>query len=587
MDWIILIFLLVYFLLTLAANLKLLFYFEHASDSSLSVPEVVCKVVILAGLQLAWILVVALPLDVYNRNSPFASKNDADGKTQTAGLQMRLYWAIVSWFMSMYLLLAVPFAVFYYEADFDPRITKRVPWRMALIKTCVAVVVTAILIAIVYVLCRSISMKVDQDLCKQWTSQGVSETLKDFCDSVAATAANPSSPPSISSSSAGQTRKNRGQKSEKGRDSVHEGGHPLQEGSTVFSKSSKGYYWGTGGDLKNHKETSGTNNTSPGDTSKVSTWKTHVDVNVYLLAVMSFIGWITFAIFGGIGIASLPLDAFLRFRARPRPISLLTFKETRRLIGEKARKLRFIGEALAREEVLQQELTWRDFRKKRQYRSDVNRYKKCVLDLEEEYKQLVVCMRERGENPFYSYLKLLGGILALLLSIIWVIHIILNCLLPQLLNVSPIDNHIFGFLDSMLKAMADHSVALLALLLYTFLVCYLLVCVVKGCFKFGSNFFFFIGVHPMKKDETHLNSFLFNVVLVLLSCTAIVQFTARCFQGYSQQTVAAWIFDVQFFLLPFFGFIFKYNIFIYILLFTTLLSATVLFIRLCMGDIPS
>lgn len=34
-------------------------------------------------------------------------------------------------------------------------------------------------------------------------------------------------------------------------------------------------------------------------------------------------------------------------------------------------------------------------------------------------------------------------------------------------------------------------------------------------------------------------------------------------------------------------FIFKYNIFIYILLFTTLLSATVLVIRLCMGDIPS
>lgn len=37
------------------------------------------------------------------------------------------------------------------------------------------------------------------------------------------------------------------------------------------------------------------------------------------------------------------------------------------------------------------------------------------------------------------------------------------------------------------QAMADHSVALLALLVYTFLVCYLLVCVVKGCFKFGSN----------------------------------------------------------------------------------------------------
>lgn len=157
---------------------------------------------------------------------------------------------------------------------------------------------------------------------------GVSEPLKDFCDTIAATATNPSSssiPTVSSSSSLGQTRRESKQKNEGGVGHAAQGGRPQEEESKLSAKSSKGYYWGTGGDLKSQKD-KGKNTSSDSNAAAAPTWKTHVDINVYLLAIMSFIGWITFSIFGGIGIASLPLDAFLRFRARPRPISLLTFK---------------------------------------------------------------------------------------------------------------------------------------------------------------------------------------------------------------------------------------------------------------------
>ncbi|PFH33767.1 putative LMBR1 family region protein [Besnoitia besnoiti] len=534
MDWIILVFLLLYFSLTLVANVKLIFYFEHANDSSLTAPEVVCKLAILAGLQLAWLFILALPLDAYNQHSPLIDK--AAGHV-TAGLDMRLYWSVVTWFIILYLLLAVPFATFYYEADFDPRVTKAVPWRRALLKTLLAVFFTVVIVIIVYLLCRSISLSFDQEICAQWAGQDVSKPLAGFCESIAKTGAGP-----VSSA-------------------------PLQA-----PQSSKGYFADTGAEK------------APPGAPAV---KMHVDVSVYLLAAMSFVGWFTFALFGGIGLAALPLDAFYNFRYRPRAISLGAFKEIRRQLGEKAKKLRFIGEALAQEEAVQESLSWREFKRKRQYRTDVNRYKKAVFDLDQEYRQLAVCMRERGENPFYSYLKLSLGVAALLLSIIWIGHTILNCVVPQILDISPVNHAVFGFLDAFLKILADHSLALLALLFYAFLVCYLLLCVIKGCFKFGANVFCFIGIHPMRKDETHLNSFLFNVVLVLVSCAAVIQFTARCFQGYTQSTMAAWIFDVQLLVLPFFGFIFKYNIFIYFFVAVAFITAIALLWKLCRAPPPS
>ncbi|KFG61160.1 putative LMBR1 family region protein [Toxoplasma gondii RUB] len=519
MDWIILVFFLLYFLITLLANLKLLFYFEHSSDSSLTAPEVVCKVTILAGLQLAWLLILAVPLDAYNQHSPFVDK--AAG-VATAGLDMRLYWGVVAWFTALYLLFAVPFATFYYEADFDSRVSRRTPWKRALSKTVLAVCCAGLVVFVVYILCRSISLKIDDDLCSQWQSQDVSQPLKDFCEAAARTAAGPSSSQS---------------------------------------------------DAKKEESFASLN--------------MKVDLGVYLLAAMSFVGWFTFALFGGIGVAALPLDAFVNFRRRPRAISLSTFKEIRRQLGEKAKKLRFIGEALRDEEALQQTLSWKEVRRKRQFRTDMNRYRKAVFDLEHEHRQLAISMRERGENPFFSYFKLLLGVVALFMSLLWTAHTVLNCVLPQILDVSASSHPAFGFLDAFLKLLAEHSAALLALLIYAAFVCYLLICVVKGCFKFGGSVFCIIGIHPMRKDETHLNSFLFNVVLVLLSCAAVVQFTARCFRDYSHSTVAAWIFDVQLLVLPFFGFVFKYNIFIYIFLGIALISACVLLCRLCSAPPPS
>jgi LMBR1 domain-containing protein 1 len=41
-----------------------------------------------------------------------------------------------------------------------------------------------------------------------------------------------------------------------------------------------------------------------------------------MIAIASFIGWILFAIFGGIGLPALPMDLLIEFKHRPKRIKL-------------------------------------------------------------------------------------------------------------------------------------------------------------------------------------------------------------------------------------------------------------------------
>jgi hypothetical protein len=51
----------------------------------------------------------------------------------------------------------------------------------------------------------------------------------------------------------------------------------------------------------------------------------------------------------------------------------------------------------------------------------------------------------------------------------------------------------------------------------------------KGNFKFGLRIFIIFPIHPMKLGATMLNSFLFNVGLILLTSLATVQFCTNAF----------------------------------------------------------
>ena len=60
-------------------------------------------------------------------------------------------------------------------------------------------------------------------------------------------------------------------------------------------------------------------NALPGDQSdSETTFELEVSFAVYVIAIMSFFGWILVVIFAGVGLSALPIDMINQFRLRPK-----------------------------------------------------------------------------------------------------------------------------------------------------------------------------------------------------------------------------------------------------------------------------
>jgi len=190
-----------------------------------------------------------------------------------------------------------------------------------------------------------------------------------------------------------------------------------------------------------------------------------------------------------------------------------------------------------------------------------------VVLIEEEFERLQVSKFHKGESFAVSIAKLCLGILCAILSTLWVIQIVLVIVVH---HIWP-GTHLH-FLGKIFAACEHAGFYPLSVVLFATFSLYVLVCVVKGCLKFGMRIFFFFSVHPMKRRATPLNSILFNVEMVLLTCGAVVQFTRYAFADYARFTQAEVIFAAQIQHLAFYSFFFTHNIFVYLLLKCFLIS---------------
>lgn len=93
------------------------------------------------------------------------------------------------------------------------------------------------------------------------------------------------------------------------------------------------------------------------------------------------------------------------------------------------------------------------------------------------------------------------------------------------------------------------------------MVLYLQGCAVKGNIVFGLRIPFIISFHPMKKDRTFLNSFLFNVNIMMLSSIATTQLAVLAFPLYLQSSYLGQFFRLYVFNLPMYGWLFSFRIF--------------------------
>ncbi|KAJ6846123.1 LIMR family protein [Iris pallida] len=272
----------------------------------------------------------------------------------------------------------------------------------------------------------------------------------------------------------------------------------------------------------------------------------------YVVALATIVGSVLFTIFGGVGIACFPLGLIFSFVRRPKAVITRSqyIKEATEL-GKKARELKKAAEVLRQEE--------KNGEKGRKHRKNVKAIGKELLLLEDDMNALeeMYPQGEKAETAWaitvLGYLgKLILGVLGLIVSVAWIVHIVIYLLINP--PLSPFLNEVFIKLDDLW--------GLLGTAAFAFFCFYLLIAVIAGAMMLGLRLVF-ITIHPMKWGATLMNSFLFNVGLILLCSISVIQFCATAFASYAQATAAQEIFGHTLQSLRGIKYLYKYNVFQY------------------------
>jgi LMBR1 domain-containing protein 1 len=293
-----------------------------------------------------------------------------------------------------------------------------------------------------------------------------------------------------------------------------------------------------------------------------------VTIIIYIAALMSFVGWFIFSIYVGIGFIALPINCINAFKFRPRPLASSELLKQRKALRERAAELIKMCQEMGSKFVAFNEEVHskRERRKAGKVNSqDMNRFRVLVDLLEADLEKFQMSDPQyyrKYYNPFVPYFKLVFGVIAIILTICWLIQIILFMLVnPPIYGF--LNNYFFWF-DTWFPLFGTISIAIFAL--------YLLLAAAAGNAKFGTRFFL-IKVHPLEPGKTLLNGLIFNVALMLLCTLPAVQFCTAAFSSYARFTDAATIFGTQFQYLRFFRYFWAYNVFLFMILIIFVLGA--------------
>ncbi|KAK4392312.1 LIMR family protein [Sesamum angolense] len=388
-------------------NVYLLVNYQHPDDANQAYFP---KFVVVLGLSIAAISILMLPADVANRQAcRHAIYNGACSLT----LPMKDLWLAIYIMDAVLVFFVIPFTMFYYEGDQDKSVGKRL--KSALIWVILTAVVCALLLGILYGcfdnICNSKMLMREIDFTAKHGEIA-------FCCT---------------------------------------GFYILACGEvdfTVRHLSSSTTNFPSSWDFSNSQQCIGNGakqcSAYSANASSETTWTMRSTFPEYVVALATIVGSVLFTIFGGVGIACLPLDSYFHLFGVQRLLSHARSISRRYFFWKKMSR------------------PW----------------KRCILKAEAAWAMTVL-----------GYLaKLVLGVLGLMGTVA-----------------------------------------------FAFFCFYLLLAVIAGATMLGLKVVF-ITIHPMKWGATLMNSFLFNVGLILLCSISVIQFCATAFAYYAQATAAQEIF---------------------------------------------
>ena len=165
-----------------------------------------------------------------------------------------------------------------------------------------------------------------------------------------------------------------------------------------------------------------------------ATLRMDVSLVIFLAAVLSFAGWFVFSIYVGIGFIALPIDCFNAFVHRPKVLSVSEARTQRKVLMKRSEELIKIGDEMAAR-VIDAQDSARNKKEKRGAakvaKTEINRFKLLVDLLEKDLEEFQLGDPQNYRqhyNPLVPYMKLVAGVVSVLLSAVWVIHIIIYML---------------------------------------------------------------------------------------------------------------------------------------------------------------
>lgn len=303
---------------------------------------------------------------------------------------------------------------------------------------------------------------------------------------------------------------------------------------------------------------SSTDNINPVQESLTNRIRYQLPAYLFMCVFLIFLGWFFFVVFGGIGIVALPFDMILDYFYRPRPRSALEMAEKKVALRRRAEELLSYSRKIENlnEETSEVQGWFSSWKAKRTLDNKEGKLQKELFVLEQEYE---IFEAEEGlkSNPVWEIVKLILGILLAILSFFILLHLLLYKII--IIKGRPADT----FLNAALYWLEFSVARFFAVIFFTGIAAYLIICVLKGAIKFGLRLFFIVKIHPMKLHLTYMNSFLFNAILIMLAGVACMHFMVLLFSSYMRLTTGMTIFGVLLTKLVFLKIFWEYKIFLY------------------------
>ncbi|OHS94034.1 hypothetical protein TRFO_39803 [Tritrichomonas foetus] len=190
-------------------------------------------------------------------------------------------------------------------------------------------------------------------------------------------------------------------------------------------------------------------------------------------------------------------------------------------------------------------------RNHRKVRKRLALFENQVNSLENTYSLIQVAYKLRGGNPIKYWISLALGIIAIIISIVWILQICI-CYIA---NAHPFLNTFFDILD--------RGFPYAAVIFFGFFVYYLYWCVLDGTTSVGINILI-IRIHPMEKHNTPMTSMLFNSAVMLFASFGIALFSSMNFSIYQRLTSLEMIYGVQMQTLAGLKYVWQYGTYVFL-----------------------